>query len=170
MNSDNFYYIGINQIHLFKIHLVSNFYKVIPLKFLQMMKSINKNNLPFLLLLVFICTISSFSSLCAQDVSSNTKELPAPLFQSDEPLFLTLSMDIKTVIRDIEEKESHPAEISYTDQEGNEVKLPIKIKVRGNFRKDPVNCDFPPLRFNFSSSTVKNTIFEGQDKIKLVTH
>ncbi len=47
-------------------------------------------------------------------------------------------------------KENHPAEISYTDQEGNEIKLPIKIKVRGNFRKDPINCDFPPLRLNFS--------------------
>ena len=170
MNFDNYYYIGINQIHLFKIHLASNFYKVIPLKFLQMMKSINKNKLAFLLLLAFLYQIPFFSSLCAQDFSSNTKELPAPLFQSDEPLFLTLSMDIKTVIRDIEEKESHPAEISYTDQEGKEVKLPIKIKLRGNFRKDPVNCDFPPLRLNFSSTSVINTVFAGQDKIKLVTH
>ena len=170
MNSDNFYYIGINQIHLFLIHLASNFNKVIPLKFLQMMKSINKNSLVFLLLLVYICPIHSFSSLCAQDDPSNTKDLPSPLFQSDEPLFLTLSMDIKTVFRDIEEKESHLAEISYTDQEGKEVKLPIKIKLRGNFRKDPVNCDFPPLRLNFSSTSVINTVFAGQDKIKLVTH
>lgn len=93
-----------------------------------------------------------------------------PLFQSDEPLFLTLSMDVRKVIRDIEEEESHLAEIRYTDQEGDEIKLPVKIKVRGNFRKDPANCDFPPLRLNFSSTTVKNTIFEGQDKVKLVTH
>jgi hypothetical protein len=135
-----------------------------------MMRSINKNNLAFLLLLVLICPIGSFSWLDAQDVSSNAGEPPLPLFQSDEPLFLTLSMDIKTVFRDIEEKEDHPAEISYTDQEGNEIKLPLKIKLRGNFRKDPTNCDFPPLRFNFSDSTVKNTIFDGQDKIKLVTH
>lgn len=139
-------------------------------KLLQTMRSINKNNLAFLLLLVLICPIRSHSWLYAQDVSSSKDDLPKPLFRSDEPLFLTLSMDIKTVIRDIEEKENHPAEISYTDQEGNEIKLPIKIKVRGNFRKDPNNCDFPPLRFNFSDNTVKNTIFGGQDKIKLVTH
>jgi hypothetical protein len=135
-----------------------------------MMRSIHKNNLAFLLLLVLICPISFFSWLDAQDVLSNTGEPHMPLFLSDEPLFLTLSMDVKTVIRDIEEKESHLAEIRYTDQEGNEIKLPIKIKVRGNFRKDPVNCDFPPLRFNFSDTTVKNTIFGGQDKIKLVSH
>ena len=121
-------------------------------------------------MLVLICPVHSFSWLCAQEVSSGTDDLPTPLFQSDEPLFLTLSMDIKTVFRDIEEKEDHPAEITYTDQEGNQIKLPVKIKLRGNFRKDPVHCNFPPLRLNFSKTTVKNTIFEGQDKIKLVTH
>ncbi len=135
-----------------------------------MMRSINKNYVAFLLLLVLICPINSFSRLHAQDVSSYTGEPPMPLFQSDETLFLTLSMDIKKVCRDREEEESHPAEISYTDQEGNEITLPIKVRVRGHFRKDPVNCDFPPLRLNFSSTTVINTIFAGQDKIKLVTH
>lgn len=134
------------------------------------MRSNYKYTLAFLFLFVLICPILTGTWICAQDVSSKSDVLPKSLFQSDEPLFLTLSMDVKTVIRDIEEKESHLAEISYTDQEGNNVKLPIKIKVRGNFRKNPVNCDFPPLRLNFSSSTVKNTIFEGQDKIKLVTH
>jgi hypothetical protein len=135
-----------------------------------MMRSINKNYVAFLSLLVLICPIRSSSWLYAQDVSSSTEDLPTPLFQSDETLYLTLSMDIKAVFRDREEEESHPAEISYTDQEGNEITLPIKIRVRGNFRKDPINCDFPPLRLNFSSSTVINTIFDGQDKIKLVTH
>ena len=135
-----------------------------------MKKSVNKYCLAFLFLLFMTGLIPYFSLLCAQDASSISEELPLPLFQSDEPLFLTLSMDIRTVIRDIEEKESHPAEITYTDQDGKEVKLPVKIKVRGNFRKDPVHCDFPPLRLNFSSTTVLNTIFEGQDKIKLVTH
>lgn len=134
------------------------------------MRSNYKYTLSFLFLLIMICPIRYYSWICAQDVSSESDVQPMPLFQSDKPLFLTLSMDVKTVIRDIEEKESHLAEISYTDQEGNKVKLLIKIKLRGNFRKDPVNCDFPPLRLNFSSTTVKNTIFEGQDKIKLVTH
>jgi len=121
-------------------------------------------------MLVLICPVHSLSWLCAQDISSGTDDLPTPLFQSDEPLFLTLSMDMKTVLRDIEEKEDHPSEITYSNQEGKEIKLPVKIKVRGNFRKDRANCDFPPLRVNFSKITLKNTIFEGQDKIKLVTH
>jgi hypothetical protein len=140
------------------------------MKFLQMMGSINKNNLALLLLLVLLCPFISFQRLDAQDELSFTGEEPMPLFQSDEPLYLTLGMDIKTVIRYIEEKENHPAEISFTDKQGNEVKLPVKVRFRGNFRKDPGNRNFPPLRLNFSTTTVINTIFEGQDKIKLVTH
>jgi hypothetical protein len=139
-------------------------------KYLQMMSTINKHILTIQFMLVLVCQLNSFSWLTAQDISSMEADLPAPLFQSDEPLSLTLSMDIKTVFRDIEEKESHPAEISYTDPDGKLIKLPIKVKLRGNFRKDPVNCDFPPLRLNFSNTTVINTIFRGQDKVKLVTH
>jgi hypothetical protein len=134
------------------------------------MTSIHKKFLAFLSMLTLICLAGAVARLHAQDGSSTAAGEMMPLFQSDEPLYLTLSMDVRTVIRDIEEEGNHPAELSYTDQNGNEIKIPIKIKVRGNFRKDPAHCDFPPLRINFSSTTVKNTIFEGQDKIKLVTH
>jgi hypothetical protein len=121
-------------------------------------------------MLVLVGQLQSLTRLYSQDVLSDGPDLPAPLFLSEDPLFLTLSMDIRTVIRDIEEEKSHWAEIRYTDPEGNEIILPIKIKVRGNFRKDPGNCNFPPLRLNFSNTTVLNTIFAGQDKVKLVTH
>jgi hypothetical protein len=135
-----------------------------------MMKPINKKTLLFLLVLVLICPIKSYVLLDAQDIRPSTGEPPKFLFQSDELLYLTLSMDVKTAFLEREEEEDHLAEISYTDPEGNKTTLPIKISVRGNFRKDRNNCDFPPLRLNFSDSTVINTIFDGQDKIKLVTH
>lgn len=135
-----------------------------------MMRSIKIHKGAFLLLLVLISPVIANSWLNAQDISSDRPALPLPLFQSDEPLYLTLSMDMKTVLRDIEEKEEHPAEIKYSGPEGDEIIIPIKVRLRGNFRKDPVNCDFPPLRLNFSNTTVINTVFGGQDKIKLVTH
>ena len=31
-------------------------------------------------------------------------------------------------------------------------------------------CEFPPLRFNFSDGDTEQTVFAGQDKLKLVTH
>jgi len=40
---------------------------------------------------------------------------------------------------------------------------------RGNFRLDPENCNFPPLLLNFKKGDLANTVFDGQDKLKLVT-
>ena len=31
-------------------------------------------------------------------------------------------------------------------------------------------CSFPPLRLNFTGSKTEHTVFEGQGKLKLVTH
>ena len=45
--------------------------------------------------------------------------------------------------------------------------LAIQIRARGNSRLRI--CDFPPLRFNFNSAETGGTLFEGQDKLKLVT-
>jgi len=120
--------------------------------------------------LVLICPFKFYDMLEAQDIYPG-KDVPLEsLFRSDEPLHLTLTMDMKSVFSNREAEESHPAEISYADAEGNINNLPLKVNVRGGFRKDSVNCDFPPLRLNFSNTTVINTIFSGQDKIKLVTH
>ena len=121
-------------------------------------------------LLVLTILIGCFKWLDVQAVPPGVGKPPAPLFQSDETLYLTLSMDMKTVFSNRKQEEKHPAVISYNDHPGTKITIPMEVNLRGNFRKDPDNCDFPPLRFDFSKTAVKNTIFEGQDKIKLVTH
>jgi hypothetical protein len=135
-----------------------------------MMRPGNKKIFGFLLLLVLFCPIHSYFLIVAQNTHPGLGEPIHSLFQSEEPLKLTLTMDTESVFHDREEEESHQAEISYTDAEGISITIPLKINVRGGFRKDSMNCDFPPLRLNFSNTPVLNTIFEGQDKIKLVTH
>ncbi len=95
-----------------------------------------------------------------------------PLFASDSILEISLVFDTKTVIRDIDDQKAiyHPAILSYTDSNGLPVTLDVKVKTRGHFRKLRDNCTFPPLRINFKKKQVGGTLFEGQDKIKLVTH
>jgi hypothetical protein len=44
----------------------------------------------------------------------------------------------------------------------------MQISARGNFRKRI--CDFPPLSLNFRKSQVTGTLFENQDKLKIVAH
>ena len=47
--------------------------------------------------------------------------------------------------------------------------MPVKVRTRGNFRRSKANCNFPPLRLNFAGKSVEGTVFEGQDKLKLVS-
>ena len=50
---------------------------------------------------------------------------------------------------------------------GQEInKVPVKIRPRGNYRR--ANCSLPPLRLNFPKKQVKETLLNGQDKLKLV--
>ncbi|MDH3223364.1 MAG: hypothetical protein OEO23_06580 [Gemmatimonadota bacterium] len=47
----------------------------------------------------------------------------------------------------------------------------VRFRPRGNFRKQRSTCrDMPPLRLNFATDEVEGTVFEGQNRLKLVTH
>ena len=92
------------------------------------------------------------------------------LFSNQQPLEVTLEMDIKSVIKDITDREYHPAIFIYKDPGGIEKVLEIKIRTRGQTRSQVNICKFPPLMLNFKKNKVLNTIFAGQDKLKMVTH
>ena len=92
------------------------------------------------------------------------------LFRSDEVIRMELRSDFSEIQNDrIESPELHKGELIYYNQDGSEVKLSLRISARGNFRKNPANCSFPPLMLDFRKSDVTYTLFEGQGKLKLVT-
>ncbi len=92
------------------------------------------------------------------------------LFSNDKLLEITLRSDYKSILHDREDKPGyHDASIIYQDSAGSAVQLPARVKVRGNFRKDPEHCRFPPLLVNFKKEEVKGTLFNEQNKLKLVT-
>jgi hypothetical protein len=77
------------------------------------------------------------------------------------------------------------ADISYLINNREIEKLPAKvvlsfdkhnlefhgtIEVRGNFRRNANNCDFPPLRLRFDDAEIKGTILNGNHNLKIVTH
>lgn len=104
-------------------------------------------------------------------ISENLRaDEPDVLFMSDEVIKIELSSDFTRIIGDRTEfKEYQPAELEYQLKGGKRVILPVRIKARGNFRLNPDNCSFPPLMINFEKSTTSNTLFENQEKLKLVT-
>ena len=67
---------------------------------------------------------------------------------------LVLSGDIKTVLKDRgDDSQYHLVELSYVVDQKN-VKISLKIKTRGNFRKASSNFKYPPLMLNFPKSKI----------------
>lgn len=99
------------------------------------------------------------------------KESPLPLFSSSEPIHLVLEMDMDRVLNDKSDDPKYNPALLIQKMSGGSIHVfNVKIKARGNTRKIKEVCEFPPLKFNFVKSETKNTVFEGQDKIKMVTH
>ena len=93
----------------------------------------------------------------------------APLFQSYEPLKITLLTDIDWLRDERNDSVDVEGTATFIDLDGARVTKPVDVRVRGNFRRDKRNCNFPPLRLDFPRGEMEGTVFEGQDKLKLVT-
>jgi hypothetical protein len=64
----------------------------------------------------------------------------------------------------------HKGTLIYTEPDGSEVQIDIRARARGNFRKRPENCDFPPLKIQFSEEDTPGTLFSGISDLKIVSH
>lgn len=99
-----------------------------------------------------------------------TSGLIPELFKSSNPIPVVIKTDIQGLMDQMVEKEHYqPAEIIYQVRKTTDT-LKTKIRVRGHFRKDTLNCNFPPLRINFKKNDIRNTIFGPQDQFRIVTH
>jgi hypothetical protein len=93
------------------------------------------------------------------------------LFTTETPLVFVLEADFHELREDrSQESEERPARIILAGLDGDPLELPLQVRTRGNFRLREGVCPFPMLRLNFPTSQVEGTVFEGQDKVKLVTH
>ena len=93
----------------------------------------------------------------------------APLFQSFEPLKITLRTDIEWLIDERNDSVEVEGTVTFVDLDGTTVVKPVDVRPRGLFRLDERNCSFPPLRLDFPQSEMDGTVFEGQNRLKLVT-
>lgn len=89
--------------------------------------------------------------------------LAAGLFDQSEVLEVRLSGPLKSTLKDTKQRDYEPFQLAV---EGKVID--IRASVRGKSRARV--CDFPPIRLDFKSSNSQQTVFEGQGKIKLVTH
>jgi len=93
------------------------------------------------------------------------------LFFSNDPIEFVLEADWEQLDDDRgQESEERPGRVLWTDPKGQEVAISIEVRTRGIFRLKESTCSFPPIRLDFPSEGTEGTIFDGQDKLKLVTH
>ncbi len=94
-----------------------------------------------------------------------------PLFAAEDPLEITIEAPLKSIMKQRkQESDEMPATVTVRGPGGEEIHLPVEIRTRGKARLSKRVCKFPPLRLNFPTDSVVGTVFEGQDKLKLVTH
>ena len=114
--------------------------------------------------------IPFFLGLLVSSLAGFSQEPTSPLFQKKEVLQIKIEANMKALLRDRGEKPIyHWGKLSYIDEQSNTIEMPIKVKVRGNFRRLTENCDFPPLLIDFQQKKENKTVFQRQNKLKLVT-
>ncbi len=90
------------------------------------------------------------------------------LFDIESLVELSIKADIKHLINNREIQEL-PAKVVFS-YDNTKLELNGTVEVRGNFRRDAKNCDFPPLRLRFEDSEIKGTVLDGNHNLKIVTH
>jgi hypothetical protein len=117
--------------------------------------------------LTIVLLTSNIGILQGQDYKIGN---PIQFFTDHQMLEIAIKADFQTILKDVgDERNEHSGQLQYIS--GNDTLIfDIQLMTRGNFRRSPDNCSFPPLRINFKKKQVRNSLFDGLDKVKLVTH
>ena len=95
-----------------------------------------------------------------------TQSIPDPLFSTTEPLDISFSISIKEVKNSKVDSIYFKQKMYYRNAAGTMDSIKIGLKKRGNYRL--TQCYFPPLWMKIDKKSAKNTLFEGNKKLKLV--
>ncbi|HER10214.1 MAG TPA: hypothetical protein ENO20_15015 [Bacteroides sp.] len=88
------------------------------------------------------------------------------LFTETEPLHLTLKFDLKNFQRTRRQEKYQPAQMTCHMCDSFSVTHPVRVKARGNFRRD--NCTLPPFWLNIRHSGIEAPALEGLKRMKMV--
>ncbi len=96
----------------------------------------------------------------------------APLFLSSETLKLEINGPLDELFRMRERvsREWLDGSMTITHADGQVETIPVRLSTRGRFRLQRTTCQFPPIRIRFRNRETAGTLFEGQDRMKIVTH
>ncbi|MCZ6501575.1 MAG: hypothetical protein O6945_03565 [Gammaproteobacteria bacterium] len=106
--------------------------------------------------------------LCLTTLTALAKT-PGPLFANNDLIRFTLEAPFKKINRDRNKEKLYPdSTLTFEDENGEQVTLPVQLQVRGNSRLAKETCRYAPLRIHFDKTSIKDTLFDKQKKLKLV--
>ena len=88
---------------------------------------------------------------------------PERLFDAEDVLSIELRGPLQATMKDNRDPSSRKFVLTAGERD-----FPVSVKLRGNSRIRA--CRFRPLRLDFSAADTRDSIFEGQGQLKLVTH
>ena len=92
------------------------------------------------------------------------------LFDNDEIMHFKLTGKLNALFNDrYDNMVYHPMLLLYRQKDSSLKSIQLRVKTRGHFRRLKSNCKMPPLLLNFfRTEKIKNTVFEKENKLKLV--
>ena len=109
------------------------------------------------------------AAVCAALIAPAQAKDPKPLFASDEVIQIRIEAPFRDLIRKAPNStDPYPALLTLESASGEQ--HAIMLSARGNSRRDTNLCRFPPLRVAFNEKPDDPSLFDGQKRLKLVTH
>ena len=93
-----------------------------------------------------------------------------PLFRSDTVLELTLTTNLRDLVRERDSTKLDWFDADFRYPSGDTtVGVPVELRARGHFRRQRSNCDFPPIYLKVKKDTAQGTELQGNPRVKLTT-
>lgn len=120
-------------------------------------------------MLRILCTLC-FIAITSGSVFAETR-VPL-LFESDSVMELTLTVNFDDLCRPSESPDCDytPTVLTYRDEAGQQVPVPVSIRRRDGWRSMQTNCQIPTLFVRFSEQDAIGTPFEGQTSLAMNSH
>lgn len=111
--------------------------------------------------------------VCAQDEGEgirmvDTIHTSIDIFDEEEPMQLTLTLDIKKYQREKNKGEYMPVHFLYQINDTLQLEKNLRLKARGQFRRS--HCHLAPFWLNIRKADVANQHLQDIKRIKVVTH
>ena len=121
-----------------------------------------------MILLLYCCAVLGVEQSPQPPPKATHTPLPSHLFTESTPLTLRIDADLHALRGDRgTERKEHPGILRF-GAGADTGSVPVQLRTRGIYRLK--TCSFPPIRLDLPSHKVKDTPFQGEDRLKLVTH